>query len=272
MSHISKSLVPITLGAALLVTAYQASRAAKLQAENQRIRQAIVAPPVIKPARAAAAGPLARAVPKLERLEESEEERLARLLEAADESIRQQKAAAELDGSNRPCPYSLVEPGGKGLTKGAAKAAGLSKDQQEAVAEVLRNTWSLVSDDFARRATFVEEESSEAAGISVFMISARPDRGKEFKEQLERELDAAVGGEKRKILMKGVERYDFPGAFGASDVRLEFSVRDGVCKFAYLNPNNGMPSRFGSRPFGEFVDLFGDSFEVPEALESIRSK
>ena len=265
MTITSRSLASITIGAGLLVAAYQASRASKLQAENQRIRQTIMSPPAIKPTTTAGADPLDRTTPKPERLDESEEQRLARLREAAEASIRQQLAAAELDGSNRPVSYSLVEPGGKGLTTGAAKAAGFRSDQREAVAEALRKTWAIVSDDFARRATPVDEESDQAAGVSVFMISARADRGREFKEQLERELDAEVGEDKRKILMKGVSSYDFLGGFGAFDVRLEFSVRDGVCKFAYLDPNSGRPSRFGSLRFGKFYDQFGNSFELPES-------
>lgn len=264
MTITSSSLALITLSAALLVAAWQASRASKLQAENQRIRQSLASPPAIMPTNTAGADPPDRTTPKPGRLEKSEEQRLARLRKAAEESIRQQRAAAELDGSNQPVSYSLVEPGGKGLTTGAAKAAGLSADQQEVVAGVLKKTWLNVSDDFARRATPVDEESDQAAGVSVFMISARPDRGREFKEQLERELDAAVGEGKRKILMKGVSRYDFLGGFGAFDVRLEFAVRSGVCKFAYLDPSSGRPSRFGSKPFGEIADWFGDSFELPE--------
>jgi len=114
--------------------------------------------------------------------------------------------------------------------------------------------------------------SGKAVGVSVFWNSARADRGMEVKGQLERELDAAVGEDKRKILMKGVSSYDFLGGFGAFDVRLEFSVRNGVCKFAYLDPNSGRPSRFGSKPFDKFVDLFGNSFELPESAGSTRSR
>jgi hypothetical protein len=260
----SKSLALITIGTALLVAAYQASRASKLQAENQRLRQAIMSRPAVMPTTTAGADPLDRTTPKPGRLEESEEQRLARLRKAAEESIRQQLAAAELDGSNRPFSFSLIEPGGKDLTTGAAKAAGLRGDEREAVAEALRKTWVIVSEDFAKRATLVDEESDQAAGVSVFMIPARADRGREFKEQLERELGAAVGEDKRKILMKGISSYDFLGGFGAFDVRLEFAVRDGVFRFSYLDPNSGRPSRFGSKPIDKFVDLFGDSFELPK--------
>lgn len=272
MNTISKSLITLTIAASLLVTAYQVSRASRLQAENQRLLQAISSPPDVKLTRTGEAGLIVRETRKPERSDESEDERLERLRAAAEESIRQQKAASELDGSNLPISYSLVEPGGKGLTTGAAKAAGLSESQQKAVTEILRNTWMSVSDDFVRRATFVEEESSEEAGVSVYMVSARPDRGREFKEQLERELDAAAGEAKRNILMKGVQRADFFGGFGAFDVRLEFAVKEGSFKFALLNPLNGQPSCFGGGVFDEFKERFGETFELPPSKENPKRK
>lgn len=270
MTTLSKSLLSATIGASLLIAAYQAKRASTMREENQRLQQAIASPPTIHGATSPRIPPQEDVHPKRETPKESEEERLARLEAAADESIRQQRAAWEANESNRPVSYSLIERGGKGLTKGAAKAAGLSKGEQQAVADVLTKTWTIVSDDFARRATFIEEESNEEAGVSVYMVSARPDRGRGFKGQLERELDAAVGEEKRKVLMKGVQSDDFFAGFGKSDVRLEFLVTKGVFKFAFLNPLNGEPNCFGSHPFKEFEDQFGDSFEVPESSASPR--
>lgn len=269
---IPRSLIAITIGVLLLVTEYQALRALKLQAENLRLLQANASPPDLKLTTTDEAGPINRATRKPDPLDESENERQARLRAGAYESIRQQKAAAELDGSNRPISYSLVEPGGKGLTTGAAKAAGLSKGEQQSVTEILRNTWMIVSDDFARRATFIEEDSSEEEGVSVYMVSARPDRGREFKEQLERELDAAVGEAKRNLLMKGVQRNDFFGGFGTFDVRIEFAVKEGNFKFALLNPLNGKPSCFGGGVFDEFKERFGESFELPPSKENPKRK
>ncbi len=262
MSKISKILAVIAIGIPLAVAVIQADQASKLQTENKRLQQAASRQSQRK---TTSRGEIPARTSDSERgsTEESEGQRLARLEAAADESIRQQKEAARLDGSNQVVSYSLIEAGGIGLSAGAAKAAGLSKAQQEAVAGILRKTWTDVSDDFARRATLVDEESDESVGHLVYQIPARRDRGKEFKDRLQVELDGEVGEAKRKILMKGVQSDDFMGGFGRLDVRLEFLVGEELFKFAYLNPLNGEPSCFGGGVFNEFKEKFGQSFELP---------
>lgn len=271
MSKIFKTLTILGIGIPLAVAVIQTDQASRLQAENQRLRQALV-----RQSRREVM-PSGDILPKTpdrtpDKIGESDEERHARLSAAAFESIRQQREAARLDGSDRPVSYSLIEPGGTGLTPGAAKAAGLNEAQQKRVAEILTKTWTNAADDFAQRAMLVEEESHESSGLLVYQIPARPDRGRDFKARLQGELDGEVGKTMRETLMKGVQRDDFFVGFGASDVRLEFLVGEETFKFAILNPLNGEPRCFGSGVFKEFKERFGESFELPPSSKENPNK
>lgn len=243
MTTLRKAMIAVAIAASIGTAAYQTSRVASLHAENEALQQTSTRQSVrmIRP----------RAI-------------ASSIQPGGAEAAPPRTEPPQVLASNGSTEFSLIAPAGKGITTGAAEVAGLNPDQKKAVDRMLRALWNRVSDDFASRTVLVAAESNPKAGLLVYNIPARPDKGREFVGQLETSLDAEVGEARRKLLMKGVSSYDFLGGFGAFDVRLEFSVRNGVCKFAYLDPNSGRPSRFGSKPFDKFVDLFGDSFELPE--------
>jgi RNA polymerase sigma factor (sigma-70 family) len=164
--------------------------------------------------------------------------------------------------SSSSTEFSLIAPAGKGITTGAAEVAGLNPQQKKAVDRMLRAIWNRVSDDFASRAVMVTAESDPKAGLLVYNIPARTDRGREFVRQLESSLDAEVGETKRKLLMKGIKTSDFLGGFGALNVRLKFAEGHG-CDYAISKPGSGESVQTGSMDFDSFIDRFGDSFELP---------
>lgn len=254
MSTLSKSLMAAAVVVPLLIASRQMNEADRLQAENRRLHQAATKPTLSAPP--SAKEPVARK-------RESGRDQSPRPGTAAREAIRKRMEMAQRGMHPDSFDHSLFEKGGKGVTPGAAKAAGLSSEEQEAVSGILAKTWATVSEDFARRATRVEDESDEKTGRTVYMITARPDRGREFNEQLVDDLERAVGISKLEILIKGYQRTHSLGGFGAQDVRLEFVAGQKKFSFAYLNPLDGEPTYFGSKPLEQFEEEFGDSFEIP---------
>lgn len=255
MSTLSKTLMVAAVVVPLLLAARQTNRIHVLEAENGRLRTAgeTLAPPASRPE------------PALRGKESGKKEPLRGLGSAAREAIRERMEAAQRGLFPDSFEHSLFEKGGRGITPGAAKAAGLSHEETEAVSAILRKTWATVSEDFARRAILVEEESDEKNGHIVYMIPARPDRGREFNRQLVDELENAVGLSKLEILISGYQRTRSLGGFGAQDVRLEFLPDGKRFKFRYLSPLSGDWNRGGADTLEEFKDQFGDSFDIPEA-------
>ena len=256
MSALSKTLMAATVVVPLLFAIHQANEANRLQSETQLLHET--------------SGKLISSEQPSPRESISRKggrgrEPSSRPDSAAREAIRKRMEMAQVGMHPDSFDHSLFEKGGKGVTAGAAKAAGLNREEQAAVSEILTKTWSVVSDDFARRAILVEDDSDEKSGRTVYMVAARPDRGREFNEQLVADLENAVGISKLEILIKGYQRTHSLGAFGAQDVRLEFTAGKKEFSFAYLNPLDGEGTYFGSQPLEKFQEDFGDSFEVPEA-------
>ncbi len=261
MNVIRISLVTVTIGASLAVAILQSKRAAGYEIENQILRAK-------RDVSTGASGDIKHQQTPSTALassmddESKEAARIARLREAADESIRQQQEAFAIEMAKNP-HFSLTRADGTSLSPEAAKTAGLDAGQQKAVNFILKKTMMEVSADFASRAMIVDAESKSANGLTVYSIPARRDRGKELRDRLDASLDSEVGQAKRKILTRNLDSNNFIAGFGAQDVRLEFSSDGETYHFVYLNPLSGEPSCFGSHPLAQFQSQFGDSFEIP---------
>jgi len=253
MSHLTRIFLAVAL-VSLLVAGRQAHEAAGLQAENRRLDHEVVrriVPAKPSPVDAARQG------------QESAESPREKPGHTVDEVLRRQIENADHGLHEFHVDYFLIEKGGQGLSKKAAKAAGLTPGEERSVDEILKRIWNDATADFACRAELVEAESEETTGRRVYMIPARPDRGWEFKNQLLDELSDAVGASKRAILMRGYQCDHFLAGFGAQDVRLEFAAGEKKFSFAYLNPLDGQATGFGSVALNQFNDRFGNSFEIP---------
>lgn len=257
MSHLTRITLAVVV-VSLLVAGRQAYEAAGLQAEIQRLDQELlrrIVPAKPSPVDAARQG------------QESAESPQEKPGHTVDEVLRRQIQQADHGLHEFPVDYFLIEKGGQGPSPKAVKAAGLTRGEERQVHEILKRIWNDATADFARRAELVEAESEEKTGRRVYMIPARPDRGWEFKNQLLDELADAVGVSKRAILMRGYQYDHFLAGFGAQDVRLEFTAGEKEFAFAYLNPFDGLATRFGSLALDRFNDQFGNSFEIPAAAK-----
>lgn len=246
VSSLRKVMIAIAVAGAIGTAVHQSGRVLELQRENQTLQQAFTrqATRMIRPSVTQPGGP-------------------GSVITGHEESAEPFQVMASVGGPSDPMEFSLIAPAGRGITTGAAEAAGLNADQKKAVDRILRTMWKRVTDDFASRAKLVEAESDTQKGILVFSVPARSDLGREFVRQLETSLDAEVGETKRRILIQGVDQCDFLGGFGALDVRLSFP-RKGVCEYAFSDPKSGTRVQWGEMGFDSFVDKFGTSFELPE--------
>ena len=258
MSNLTKLFLGVAF-VSLLVAGYQAHEATGLRAENQLLDQEALGR--IVPARPS---PKDAGRRRRESGELSEE----KPGHTVDEALRRQIEMADHGTHEYHVDYVLMEKGGQGLSPKAAKAAGLTPEEERHVDEILKRIWNDATEDFARRAELVEAESEEKTGRRVYLIPARPDRGWEFKNQLLDELADAVGASKRAILMRGYQCDEFLAGFGAQDVRIEFTAGEKKFTFAYLNPLDGEATLFGSVALDRFNDQFGNSFEIPAAAKS----
>ncbi|RYD23658.1 MAG: hypothetical protein EOP88_03275 [Verrucomicrobiaceae bacterium] len=254
MSKLSKILLAVVI-VSLLVASRQADEAERLQTENRSLERQVgrLTTPVHQPPHDTSrsrggTGEVPRPKPGLE-----VEEALRQQIVNADNGIHEDYGTH----------FSLMEEGQDGVSPAAAKAAGLTGEESEQVSRILKKAWDSAAEDFARRAELIEEDSDEKAGRTVYMISARADRGWGLKDVLLAELGDAVGAEKRALLMRGYQSNRFFGGFGADDVRLEFTAGASKYSFTYLNPLDGSDTYYGSSPLEEFSHRFGDSFEIP---------
>lgn len=258
MSKVSKILLAVVV-IALLVASHQANQAERLQTENRYLERK--AERLAAPVQQIPDDPARRSRESGERSSPKPglvvEEALRRQIENADRGSYEDFGVSG--------HFFLMEEGQAGISPAAAKAAGLTKDEEKLVSRILMKAWDDGARDFARRAELVEEESDEKSGRMVYMIPARADRGWEIKDELLAELGDAVGPEKRAILMRGYQSNRLFGGFGADDVRLEFSAGGNKYSFSYLNPLDGSDTFYGSSPLEEFSHRFGDSFEIPSA-------
>lgn len=249
VSFLRRIVIVIAVAGAIGFALHQSGRVSKLQRENQTLQQAYIRQAIrsIRPRELAPA--TLPGNPKSENRDH-------------DKFTGASQVMASVEGSSDSVEFSLIAPAGRGITTGAAEVAGLSLIQKKAVDGVLRATWKRVSNDFASRAVIEKAASEPKAGLLVYNIPARPDRGREFIRQLETSLDAEVGEAKRKVLMKGIGPGDFIGSFGALDIRLKFS-KGGQCEYTLSQPESGEHVGKGSMDFDSFIDRFGHSFELP---------
>jgi len=166
---------------------------------------------------------------------------------------------AGIDGPHEPSEFSLFAPAGRGITTGAAEIAGLDEEQRKAVDKILRAAWKRMENDFASRAV---ETAAPSPEVKSYTIPARADGGSGPRQQLEAELDAAVGPAKRKILMGGIRPGDLFGDFGALDFTIDFGKA--WCSFRMTVPKSDENFGTGSMNYESFVERFGQSFETPE--------
>jgi hypothetical protein len=252
MSKLSKILIAVAI-VSLLVAARQANEAERLQVENRYLER-----------KASRLGtPVSSSPDETRPSRETGETRPGKPGPVIEEALRQQIEMADRGMHEYHGDYFLMEEGLPGLSPKAAKAAGLTGEEETRVSGIMTKTWKAGAADFARRAELVEEESDEKTGRRVYMIPARVDRGWEIKDVLLAELGDAVGIDKRAILMRGYQSDHFFGGFGAEDVRLEFYPAERRFAFSYLNPLDGQASLFGEDPMEDFSRRFGDSFEIP---------
>lgn len=254
MSTLSKTLAAAAIAVPLLIGSHQANEAARLQTENHRLYTTAASLPPSEPSASTevtrAKGQSGKAPPKDPSA-------------AARASIHRYLEMAERGVYDQPMEYQLLEKGDRGLSEGAARAAGLSAKECEAVSGVLKASWSEASGDFVCRAMLVEEESDPDSGHFVYLIPARRDRGKEQRDRLLGDLENAVGITRVAILIRGFQGDDFLGGFGAMDVRIEFLPGGKRYSAEYLDPLTGEATSSGNHPLKWFRDEFGDSFEVP---------
>jgi hypothetical protein len=182
-------------------------------------------------------------------------------LVAALKSIEAQRREAEATGANDPVPYDTIGQAGR-LTTAAAEAAGLSSGERTQVEKIFLNAWNLASDRFATDATLDEARSNANEGFYVYQIRALPDRGSAGLHEFQKNLDSAIGEDRRKTLMMGLNKYDYFGGFGALDIEIEFSKSNQSYTYKYLNPQTGRPTRFGTSAIEEFPHQFGDTFDL----------
>ncbi len=247
-----KCLLTAAVGISIGLAIYQSDRAAKLQRENLTLRESFNARPISVARARMASG-------------SSQDATIDAMVSDAGDGFQ---VMATIGGVTDPGEFSLIAPGGRGITTGAAEAADLTPDERKAVDDILRAAWKKIAADFAARAVPVHGESDPEAGISVFTIPARPDRGKGYVAELETALDAAVGVSKRSILMSRLNPDHALGGFGSFNVRMEFKTKGGfVFKCLYLDPDSGETELDLSGGLDTFVEYFDDSFEFPEMPE-----
>jgi hypothetical protein len=116
-----------------------------------------------------------------------------------------------------------------------------------------------MENDFASRAV---EAKGDSAEIKVFSIPARSDGGSGPRQQLEAELDAAVGAATREVLMGGVRSSEFFGCFGALDFRFDFGPQG--CSYQMTQAKSGEKVETGGMGYDSFIGRFGNSFEIPK--------
>lgn len=250
MGAARKLAIGIATAASIVAAVYQSTRVAELRKTNQTLRREAIqqATGMIRP----------RA--SLSMAQSGDAGRAGK--DGGNGIAAQFHMMASVDGPTNSSEFSLVAPSGRGITTGAAEAAGLDAAQRKAVDKILRATWKQMEKDFASRAVPNPAESNPLKGVTAFTIPARPDGGRGVIGQLEKALDSEVGESKRKTLMKGLTSRDFFGGFGALDVRLKFT--QGVSKCEWIDPRSGESKGTVESDADSFKAWFGDSFELPK--------
>lgn len=196
--------------------------------------------------------------------EESHADKLKRLKLAADSSIEKQELAKKIEDRKKPDSFLLFSESDGQLTTGAVEAVKLSELERKEVEQLISETWTVASQDFASRAVLDKVNTDEKNGLYFYNIPAREDRGKEPLEELENSMRKIVGKQRQEILTGAIGSYDCYGKFGSLGIRLEFDMNSRTYKYTYTDPKSGGEKYFGEGMLDQFRLQFGDAFEIGE--------